>query len=224
MLIKQNKYEDALNYFIKGKEYSFAVSCLIEIKNYQRLYYFLLQNRDEFDLEHIQYFYKITCDKFFSKYIIPIKESKKGYKKQINKDIKKSENENNDNKKENKGIIFKVNYDLDCDCNTGNKKFLEEKNDLYNLITTEKIKIKNAFIFSSNTDKSIFDLEELEKTNNIFSLEKTREEIISLLNTFIELLNFMLTYLKIIITKTEKNKNQELFIETSEQLIKEIKI
>ena len=223
VLIKQNKYEDALNYFIKGKEYSFAVSCLIEIKNYQRLYYFLLQNRDEFDLEHIQYFYKITCDKFFSKYIIPIKESKKGYKKQINKDIKKSENENNDNKKENKGIIFKVNYDLDCDCNTGNKKFLEEKNDLYNLITTEKIKIKNAFIFSSNTDKSIFDLEELEKTNNIFSLEKTREEIISLLNTFIELLNFMLTYLKIIITKTEKNKNQELFIETSEQLIKEIK-
>ena len=80
VLIKKKEYEEALNYFIKGKEYSFAVNCLIELKNYKRLYDFLLEYNDEFDLEHIQYFYKITCEKLFQKYIIPKQDNKKEYK------------------------------------------------------------------------------------------------------------------------------------------------
>ena len=215
VLIKQNKFEEALKYFIKGKEYSFAVSCLIEIKNYQRLYDFLFEYRDEFDLEHIQYYYKITCDKFFQKYMIPIKDSKKGFK---NKNAKQRKNsENNGNKKENKGGIFDIKYDFDN--KNKDKKYFEEKNNLYNLITNEKIKIKNSFITTSNSNLSFFDLNGLEKTNNIYSLEKTKEDIIKLINTFKGLLNFMLVYLQIIITKTEKTKNQELFIEKSNEFV-----
>ena len=80
VLLKQNKYELALNYFLKGKEYSFAVNCLIEMKNYERLYYFLFKYNKEFDLEHIQNYYKITCENFFKKYLISIKGIKKYFK------------------------------------------------------------------------------------------------------------------------------------------------
>ena len=212
VLIKQKKYEEALKYFIKGKEYSFAVNCLIEIKNYQRLYDFLLEYKEEFDLEHIQYFYKITCDNFFQKYMIQIKESKTGYK---NKKAKKGIIKDDKDKME--GGIIEVNCDVDN--NNLVKNYFDEKYHLYGLIPNEKIKIKNAFITTSYTNKSFYNLDELEQSNNIYTLQKTREEIIYLITTFKSLLYFMSVYLQIIITKTDKNKNQELFIKESKELI-----
>ena len=121
VLIKKKEYENALKYFIQGKEYSFAVNCLIELKNYSRLYDFLLEYSDEFDLEHIQYFYKITCDKFFQKYALPKQDNKKGYK------IKKTKKEENLDKKEQK-------YEIEIKCDSYNltkdEKFLDDKNNL----------------------------------------------------------------------------------------------
>ena len=219
VLIKQKMYEEALSYFIKGKEYSFAVNCLIEIKNYQRLYDFLLEYKDEFDLEHIQYFYKITCDKFFQRFMIQIKDSKKTIK--IKKSKKGKNNEDGkDDKYRNKGGIFEVNCDIDN--KNSDKKFFEEKNNLYELLTNEKIKIKNAFIDSTYTQNSIFNLDFVEKNSIIFTLQKTKEEIIYLINTFKSMIYFMLVYLQIIITKTEKNNNQALFIKESKKLISNI--
>ena len=213
VLIKKKEYENALKYFIQGKEYSFAVNCLIELKNYSRLYDFLLEYSDEFDLEHIQYFYKITCDKFFQKYALPKQDNKKGYK------IKKTKKEENLDKKEQK-------YEIEIKCDSYNltkdEKFLDDKNNLYDLIPNEKIKIKNkAFILTSSPNSSIFDIEEniSNKSNNIYTIKKTREEIIYLINTFKALLNFILVYLQIIIGKTEKNKNRELFIKESKNML-----
>ena len=76
-LIKQKNFENALEYFKKGKEFAFSVYCLIEMGKYQELYLFLLKNKEQFDLEHIQHYYKITCDKFFKKYAIPTKNFEK---------------------------------------------------------------------------------------------------------------------------------------------------
>ena len=216
VLIKKKEYENALSYFIKGKEYSFAVNCLIELKNYQRLYDFLLEYKEEFDLEHIQYFYKITCDKFFQKYVIPIKDNKKGFK------TKKAKKSNDDNeKKEPEGGYVNINYDLDK--KSFDKIFFDEKYNLYDFIQNDKIKIKSPFILISEPNSAIFALEETEENkNNIFTIQKTKEQLIYLISTFKELLNFMLVYLQIIITKTEKNNNQELFIEKSKEIILDI--
>ena len=215
VLSKKKEYENALSYFIKGKEYSFAISCLIEIKNYPRLYDFLLEFKEEFDLEHIQYFYKITCDKFFKKYMIPIKDSKKGFKK---RNIGKQE-KNKENKDENpKGGIINVKCDLDN--KNSEEKFFDENNNLYDLMQSEKLKIKSPFILTSEPNTFLFDLDN--ENNNIYSIKKTREEIINLINTFKDLLNFMLVYLQIIISKTEKNNNQELFISESKKLIQKL--
>ena len=215
VLIKKKEYEEALNYFIKGKEYSFAVNCLIELKNYKRLYDFLLEYNDEFDLEHIQYFYKITCEKFFQKYIIPKQDNKKGFK------IKKIKKEENEDKKH-----YEHEIEIKCDSYDINKdeRFFDEKNKLYDLIPNEKIKIKNnPFILTSEPNISIFDIDNLtEKNNNIYTIKKTREEIIYLINTFKDLLYFILVYLQIIICKTEKNENRELFISESKKILLDI--
>ena len=215
VLIKKKEYENALSYFIKGKEYSFAVNCLIELKNYQRLYDFLLEYKEEFDLEHIQYFYKITCDKFFQKYVIPIKDNKKGFK---TKKAKKGVNDDINDKKEYEGGIFNINYDLEK--KSSDKKFFDEKYNLYDLISNEKIKIKNPFILTSEPNSAIFAIDSTQDNNeNIYTIQKTKEQLMYLITTFKELLNFMLVYLQIIITKTEKNNNQELFIEKSKEII-----
>ena len=43
-----------------------------------------------------------------------------------------------------------------------------------------------------------------------------------LINTFKSFLNFMSVYLQIIISKTIKNSNQELFIKNTQEIIKDI--
>jgi hypothetical protein len=157
--MKLEDYESALQCFIKGKEYSFAVNCLIDYKKYERLYDFLLEYKEEFDLEHIQYFYKITCDNCFKKYMIPIKDSKKGFKKRnIFKQGKNKDNKDKDDNKENpKGGIINVKYDLDN--KNIEEKFFEDNINLYDLIQSEKLKIKSPFILISEPNTFLFELD-----------------------------------------------------------------
>ena len=213
VLMKQNKYELALKYFIKEKEYSFAVNCLIEIKKYEQLYNFLLKYKDEFDLEHIQYFYKITCENFFKKYMICIKDNKKVFQNKI-----KEINTKTDNNKKNKGGTFNLIFEKE---RKEDKIFFDEKINLYNLISDEKIKINFPFILTSELNNNIFDIENADK-NNLYTIQKTNEEIIYLINVFHKLLKFMLIYLQIIISKTEKSKIQNLFIIESKEIITDI--
>ena len=216
VLIKMEEYQKALTYFIKGKEYSFAINCLIELKNYEKLYDFLLQYKDEFDLEHIQYFYKITCDKFFQKFMIPFKQNKKGFK---SKNIKFK---NCDEEKKYLGGKFKVIFN-NSDNNIEKKIYFDEENNfIVDNIKNKKIKIKNPFILISQPNSDIFDLDNYEQNKNIFSIVKTKKEIIWLINTFKSFLNFMSVYLQIIISKTIKNSNQELFIKNTQEIIKDI--
>ena len=207
--MKLEDYESALQCFIKGKEYSFAVNCLIDYKKYERLYDFLLEYKEEFDLEHIQYFYKITCEKYFKKYKIKIKDNK-------NKD--EFGNFDNNNKK----IIERTfNVIFDKEKKDEEKIFFDEKINLYNLITDEKFKIKSPFILTSNPNNNIFDIENIDK-NNIYTIQKTNKEIIYLINVFKKLLKFTLVYLQIIITKTETSNNQKSFIIESKEIITNI--
>ena len=90
-------------------------------------------------------------------------------------------------------------YEIEIKCDSYNltkdEKFLDDKNNLYDLIPNEKIKIKNnPFILTSSPNSSIFYIEEniSNKSNNIYTIKKTREEIIYLINTFKALLNFIL--------------------------------
>ena len=83
------------------------------MKNYERLYYFLFKYNKEFDLEHIQNYYKITCENFFKKYLISIKGNKKVFQNktnQINKNYSKIFSENNNR---NKGGIFNLIFEKD---------------------------------------------------------------------------------------------------------------
>ena len=215
-LIKQKKYEQALEYFLKGKEYSFAVYCLIENCQYNKLYLFLLKYKEQFDLEHIQYYYKITCDKFFKKYIIPTKNYDK-LMREFNIMKQKEKNKENNTVDDNKKIIIKdiISYDMN---KNENKIYLDKENKLFSLLNENKIKIKSPFIFSPNSDYNIFDIDKSDK-NNIYNLQKTKEQIIFLINAFKEIINYMSVYLQIIITKTEETKKQTLFLKKCKELI-----
>ena len=212
VLIKWNRFEEALKYFKKAKNYSFAVYCLLELKQYKKLYLYLLENTEQFDLEHIQYYYKITCDKFFKNYSIPIKNLKKLLYKINDKNEK---NENLKKKEELKMIEIKNNII------TKDSKEIKNINNNYSLlalINDQKIKIKNPFIAHSKSNDSIFDISNGDK-NNIYNIIKTKEEIVLLINYFKDLINFMLIYLQTIINKIEKTENQESFILNCKTLI-----
>jgi len=224
VLIKTKNYENALEYFDKGKEYSFAVHCLIELEQYEKLYSFLLLNKDQFDLEHIQYYYKITCDKFFKKYMIPISNIEKTINKlnKLNNElngknkVKKIEKDENINKKD---IHIKYNIISNNESNENEKiEYIDKNNNLFNLISNEKIKIKNPFIIFSKSNYSIFDINNSDK-KLIYDMRKPREQIIHLINSFIDLVNFMQVYLQIIITKTEKTEKQESLILKCKKII-----
>ena len=228
VLIKTKNYENALEYFNKGKEYSFAVHCLIELEQYENLYSFLLLNKEQFDLEHIQYFYKITCDNFFKKYMIPIpgientinKLNKLNNELNANNKVKKFEKENEVTNK--KIIEIENNIFSNNDLNQNEKiEYIDKENNLLNLIKDEKIKIKNPFIIFSKSNYSIFDIDNADK-KNIYDMRKSKEQIIHLINSFRDLVNFMYIYLQIIITKTEKTKKQESFISKCKKLISSI--
>ena len=230
-LLKQLKYETALEYFSKAKEYSFAVYCLIELKEYEKLYLFLLINKKQFDLEHIQYYYKITCNQFFKKYDIPIKNINK---EKLIQNINTNTSNINPNKKKNKNIID----DNEEDIENQNKKvieiknniisyeqnqdkkidYIDNKNNLLSLIKEEKIPIKRPFIIHSKSNYSIFDIEKADK-NLIYDIRKTKEQIVHLIKCFKDFINFASVYLQIIISKTEKTKNQGLFIKECSRLI-----
>ena len=80
---------------------------------------------------------------------------------------------------------------------------IEKDNNILNLIKDEKIKIKNPFIIFSKSNYSIFDIDNADK-KNIYDMRKSKEQIIHLINTFRDLVNFMFIYLQIIATKIEK--------------------
>ena len=226
-LIKQKNFEKALEYFEKGKEFAFSVYCLTEMGEHQKLYSFLLKNKEQFDLEHIQYYYKVTCDKFFKKYAIPIKNFEKLIKK-LNNPEKKNENEIKNSKNDEKNdenqkkIEIKTNIiTFEDKININNKDkiiYIDKDNKLLSLLNEEKIKIKKPFITCSKTNYDVFDINITDKTN-IYDINKSKEQIIYLINTFKDMINFMLVYLQIIISKTEKTKKQTIFIKKCKELL-----
>ena len=229
VLIKKKEYENALDYFIKAKEYSFAVYCLRELEEYEKLYLFLLKNKEQFDLEHIQYFYKITCNNFFKRYVIPIKNIEELFKDNNNNIIKSCNNKKNKiifNKKEEEEEEedantkkIEINNIISYDTKQNkNIEYIEKNNMLLSYIKEDKIKIKNSFINYSKSNNSIFDINNANK-NNIYSLDKTKEQIIHLIKCFKDLLNFMCVYLQIIISKMEKTKARVSFIKECNNLI-----
>ena len=137
-----------------------------------------------------------------------------------NNKVKKFEKENEDTNK--KIIEIENNIFSNDDLNQNEKiEYIDKENNLLNLIKDEKIKIKNPFIIFSKSNYSIFDIDNADK-KNIYDMRKSKEQIIHLINSFRDLVNFMYIYLQIIITKTEKTKKQESFITKCKKLISSI--
>ena len=58
-------YKEAFKYFDEIKEYGLAIECLIEDKDYIKLFKYIVSNQNVFDLEHFSDIYKKYASLYF---------------------------------------------------------------------------------------------------------------------------------------------------------------
>ena len=219
VLIKQKKYKEALEYFIKANEYSFAVDCFKSLKEYEKLYLFVKNNNEHFDLEHINNIYKNTSEVFFKKYKIPTKDIKNFINNNVvNNKLNYDEEKNNELEIEiNSKNVFLNSFNN----NTNLQNLFIENNNLANLMSNNKIEIKAPFILCKYSNNEIFNIDNSIDNPLFYSIKKTKEQIIYLIQTFRSLLNYIIVYLETIVNKIDNNK-QKIFIERYNTLIENL--
>ena len=218
----KKQYKEAYKIFEEIKEHGLAIECLILSNNYIKLFNYIKQHKEIFDLEHFTDYFK----KYANGYLInfQIKSilsdkittiTKNEEEKEKNKD-KKEKNKEEKEKEKNKVDKFKIIFD-DKIIDSPFKKELFLKfpkvNDYIKNYNYYGLNAFNEIHFNNSItkEKRIKYLVADKYQNNIFlktkdnNISKSREEIIKVFDNFVKLLDFILDYICFRKDKLEEN-------------------